>query len=520
MKKLTIWAAVTTLVLTGCGSEEITEQHDLLGENGRKAITFSTYLPGHTRGYNAAQASLNSFSEELETGFLMTAVMGDSVIINGARYYSDAEGECFTADGSAYTWPDEVSALSFMAYYPPSADMCRLDVPTKELTFTPDGETDIMAAATTINASEDEGNVALTFEHLLAHVKMNVACSDDVADASFVLTGLSLDAPKSATYFYEKDSLSVAEENKVYPFIASEAENAALTTTGKEIGSVMVPTQQGVLHLLTVNYSVTIGKTTKSYTKEKEIELKAGYVNQLNITVKSDKPILISASVNPWVNGDTLEITLPNDGMTDLSGQDANGRRYIDLGLPSRTLWAAWNIGADSPEKAGGYYAWGETTTKDGEYSEDGYRWKFKEENTEDLRDLYPYSKGDELDLADDAAYANWGEGWCMPSLDQFQELINEEYTTCTFEELEGMSGLRITSKKFPENSIFFPAAGRKPSDSPSMNYSYGSYWTQNLFRDSTQSTWSFSFDYSDETKFMDSTQLCYCGFSVRAVRY
>lgn len=520
MKKLTIWAAVTTLVLTGCGSEEITEQHDLLGENGRKAITFSTYLPGHTRGYNAAQASLNSFSEELGTGFLMTAVMGDSVIIDGARYYSDAEGECFTADGSAYTWPDEESALSFMAYYPPSADMCRLDVPTKVLTFTPDGETDIMAANTTINASKDEGNVALTFNHLLAHVKMNVACSDDVADASFVLKGLSLEAPETAVYNYESGAIFLGSEaTKTYSFITSDKEQTALTTSGDIIGSVMVPTREGVTHHLAVNYSVTIGNTSKEYTKETYVELKAGFVNQLNITVKSDKPILISASVNPWLNGDTLEITLPNDGMTDLSGQDANGRRYIDLGLPSRTLWAAWNIGADSPEKAGGYYAWGETATKDGEYSEDTYRWKFNEEKPEDLRKLYPYGWGDELNLADDAAYANWGEGWCMPSLDQFEELINEEYTTCTFEELEGMSGLRITSKKFPENSIFFPAAGRKPSDSPSMNY-YGSYWTRNLFIDSTQSTWNFFFDYSHETKSMNNDQLCICGFSVRAVRY
>jgi hypothetical protein len=517
MKKLTIWAAVTTLVLTGCGSEEITEQHDLLGENGRKAITFSTYLPGHTRGYNAAQASLNSFSEELETGFLMTAVMGDSVIIDGARYYSDAEGECFTADGSAYTWPDEESALSFMAYYPPSADMCRLDVPTKVLTFTPDGETDIMAADTTINASKDEGNVALTFNHLLAHVKMNVACSDDVADASFVLTGLSLEAPESATYFYEKDLLSVAEENKVYSFIASEAENAALTTTGKEIGSVMVPTQQGVLHLLTVNYSVTIGKTTKEYTKKKEIELKAGYVNQLNITVKSDKPILISASVNPWLNGDTLEITLPNDGMTDLSGQDANGRRYIDLGLPSRTLWAAWNIGADSQEKAGGFYAWGETTTKDGQYIDKTYTWICDSEDD-------PYRRGsgkDELDLADDAAYFNWGEGWCMPSLDQFLELINEEFTTWAYETLGDMPGVRFTSKKFPENSIFLPAAGGNSGDVVPVGN--GEYWTRSRYEGSSSEGYSYRFSVSDtdpRAGGMDNSVLRSFGLSVRAVRY
>ncbi len=518
MKKLTIWAAVTTLVLTGCGSEEITEQHDLLGENGRKAITFSTYLPGHTRGYNAAQASLNSFSEELETGFLMTAVMGDSVIIDGARYYSDAEGECFTADGSAYTWPDEESALSFMAYYPPSADMCRLDVPTKVLTFTPDGETDIMAADTTINASKDEGNVALTFNHLLAHVKMNVACSDDVADASFVLKGLSLEAPETAVYNYESGAIFLGSEaTKTYSFITSDKEQTALTTSGDIIGSVMVPTREGVTHHLAVNYSVTIGNTSKEYTKETYVELKAGFVNQLNITVKSDKPILISASVNLWLNGDTLEITLPNDGMTDLSGQDANGRRYIDLGLPSRTLWAAWNIGADSPEKAGGFYAWGETATKDGQYIDKTYTWICDSEDD-------PYRRGsgkDELDLADDAAYFNWGEGWCMPSLDQFLELINEEFTTWAYETLGDMPGVRFTSKKFPENSIFLPAAGGNSGDVVPVGN--GEYWTRSRYEGSSSEGYSYRFSVSDtdpRAGGMDNSVLRSFGLSVRAVRY
>lgn len=45
-----------------------------------------------------------------------------------------------------------------------------------------------------------------------------------------------------------------------------------------------------------------------------------------------------------------------------------NKHEYVDLGLPSGTLWATCNVGATSPEDYGDYYAWGETSTKDTYY--------------------------------------------------------------------------------------------------------------------------------------------------------
>ena len=105
MKSLSIWAFAAAVLLTGCANEEITERHDIQGENGRKAITVSTYLPSHTRGYNATQADINSLTQELKEGFLMTAVTDDSVIIDAAHYFVNVDtvpNICFTDDGRTY----------------------------------------------------------------------------------------------------------------------------------------------------------------------------------------------------------------------------------------------------------------------------------------------------------------------------------------------------------------------------------------------------------------------------------
>ena len=124
MKQLSFWAFAAAIILSGCASEEISDQHDLQGENGRKAITVSTYLPGHTRGYNAMQAGISDLAQGMGNGFIMSAMMGNDTIINGERYYADPEtGECLTANETVYTWPDEESDLTFLAYYPASEQM-------------------------------------------------------------------------------------------------------------------------------------------------------------------------------------------------------------------------------------------------------------------------------------------------------------------------------------------------------------------------------------------------------------
>ena len=142
-----------------------------------------------------------------------------------------------------------------------------------------------------------------------------------------------------------------------------------------------------------------------------------------------------------------------------------NGHSYIDLGLPSGTLWATCNVGANFPEEYGLYFAWGETTTKS-TYSSSTYTYS---------------SNPSELPTSVDAAYVNWGSGWRMPSLAQFQELINSSYTTTEWTTLNGVYGSKITSKT-NGNSVFLPAAGYRVGSSLNHGGSDGYYWSRTLY--------------------------------------
>ena len=147
-----------------------------------------------------------------------------------------------------------------------------------------------------------------------------------------------------------------------------------------------------------------------------------------------------------------------------------NGHDYIDLGLPSGTLWAACNVGAETPEGLGSYFAWGETTTK-ADYDWSTYKYCNGSENTltKYCNDAnYGYNGyTDELVVLqpeDDAATVNWGSGWRMPTVEECKELVNN--TTSTWTTQNDMWGRLFTSEN--GNSIFVPAA---------HTYLYGQYW-------------------------------------------
>ncbi len=154
-----------------------------------------------------------------------------------------------------------------------------------------------------------------------------------------------------------------------------------------------------------------------------------------------------------------------------------NGHEWVDLVLPSGTKWATCNVGANSPEEYGDYFAWGETKPKSvynwsTYFDTDDYGNTFKKYNNNGgLTELLP---------EDDAANANWGSGWQMPSLEQIQELCNSSYTTTEWTQLNGVSGLMITSKS-NGNSIFLPAAGNRWNDDLDNAGSGGYYWSSSL---------------------------------------
>ena len=164
-----------------------------------------------------------------------------------------------------------------------------------------------------------------------------------------------------------------------------------------------------------------------------------------------------------------------------------DSHEYVDLGLPSGTLWATCNIGASSPEDYGDYFAWGETTGRNS--GKTNFAWSNYKYCNGSYNNLTKYctlsSCGTvdnltELELSDDAAYVNWGSNWRMPSYDQITELINSNYTTTTWTTQNGVYGRRITSKS-NGNSLFLPAAGYRYDTLINVAGSGGFYWSRTL---------------------------------------
>lgn len=134
------------------------------------------------------------------------------------------------------------------------------------------------------------------------------------------------------------------------------------------------------------------------------------------------------------------------------------GHKVVDLGLPSGTLWAEYNIGASKPEQFGNYYFWGaqsDINTSPWPYYH--HTFNLYEKYRTDRTGLDKMDMFIELLPEDDIAHLKWGDEWCMPTMGQKHELLAN--TTHTRETLNGVEGWRFTSK-INDNSIFFPAAG------------------------------------------------------------
>lgn len=149
-----------------------------------------------------------------------------------------------------------------------------------------------------------------------------------------------------------------------------------------------------------------------------------------------------------------------------------NGHGYVDLGLPSGLKWATCNVGASSPEDYGNYYAWGEITTK----SEYDYSNSATYELTISQLQSQGYIDGNgNLTPSHDAATANWGGSWRMPTKAECQELVDEctwEWTTTQ----NGVIGARVVGPN--GKSIFLPAAGHRIYGSLSYAGGHGFYWS------------------------------------------
>ena len=199
----------------------------------------------------------------------------------------------------------------------------------------------------------------------------------------------------------------------------------------------------------------------------------------------------------------------------------AGGHEYVDLGLPSGTLWATCNIGASKPEGNGNYYAWGETKPQ----ASNAYSWnsyKYADGGYDKLNKYCNNSKyGDNgftdnlttLQAGDDPAAANWGSDWRTPSKSQWDELLAN--TTNQWTTRNGVSGRLFTSKKNGK-TLFLPAAGGRWDGELDGTGSYGRYWSRSLDTVYPYGAWYLYFDSGNCCMYSGRRGN---GFSVRPVR-
>ena len=170
---------------------------------------------------------------------------------------------------------------------------------------------------------------------------------------------------------------------------------------------------------------------------------------------------------------------------------------FVDLGLPSGTLWATCNVGADTPEDYGDYFAWGETKPKKSYYL-CNYRWCNCNGIGNEKYTKYYSKSGNNgfqdnlstLEAIDDAATSNWGAEWRTPTKEEWEELI--ENCVCT--RISG--GYKIIGSN--DNSIFIPAAGffcGKDAKKVSFAGENGEYWSSSLYINGPSDAWFMCWD-------------------------
>ena len=195
------------------------------------------------------------------------------------------------------------------------------------------------------------------------------------------------------------------------------------------------------------------------------------------------------------------------------------GHEYIDLGLPSGTMWATCNVGAESPDQYGDYFAWGETTPKT------TYNWSTYKYCNGDYNLLTKYCSQSDfgfngftddlktLQSSDDAATTNWGEGWSIPTYNQWVELLRKcshSWTT-----INGVKGCLFTARN--GNSIFLPAASSRRDDDSRVVGDDGCYWSSTLNKTYPDGVKGFRFTLSiDDYDIYDLSREA--GMPVRAV--
>ena len=230
---------------------------------------------------------------------------------------------------------------------------------------------------------------------------------------------------------------------------------------------------------------------------------------ELVISAPIKDAILVRDTVNVIFKKDANQASITSTMMH-------NGHEYIDLGLSVK--WATCNVGAETPEQEGSYYAWGEVNTK-AFYNWNTYKWCY---GTSDSFTKYSDSsfgnsmKDDKksLELLDDAAHMTWNGAWRIPTYEEWKELL--ENCIWEFRKFKNKKGYIITSR-INGNSIFLPAAGGMEDNEVEAVGISGFYWCNSIIGGALHSYYASILHFNFDKVVMDYSSR-ECGLSIRPV--
>ena len=317
------------------------------------------------------------------------------------------------------------------------------------------GAYDFMAASVT---TPSNGAVAFDMQHMGALVMLQAELDEDKT-----LTNVALKV--SAPAFVEAGTIDLTAMN---PHITSTAST-------------------NIHNIPLENFTVASNETSTIYFMLAPTNLE-GETLEITLSDEDGEYIKFEAAGKNIVAGTAYAYTLTNGEKLNTIPEYA-----VDLGLPSGTLWADRNVGADAPEAYGDYFAWGETEPKD-HYDWSTYKWYNNSETTltKYCTDSYDGTVDNKtvLDLEDDAAYVNMGAAWRMPTLAEQEELKNN--CTWTWTTQNGVEGCKVTGPN--GNSIFLPPAGYRSNSGLNNAGSGGYFWSSSLNKSAPRSAYALGF--------------------------
>lgn len=203
---------------------------------------------------------------------------------------------------------------------------------------------------------------------------------------------------------------------------------------------------------------------------------------------------------------DGTQVRIHSSEIKEMTIDTEESHEWVDLGMPSGTMWATCNIGAEQPSDAGSYFAWGEFEEK-GLY--DWVSYSHCDGNAMNCHFLGNNIAGTKYD----AAYVIWGDEWCLPTQEQFKELIQE----CTKQRitLNQKKGVLFTGPN--GENVFFPEAGARWDSEINGQKQGGKYWSATL--DTYYSGGAHYLSIEDDEISWNYSWHRYGGFPIRPVR-